>query len=54
MPFFYAHYLCITQLQFLALLLFLSFAISLIINELVGKDTATVWLQQATAVGFPV
>jgi hypothetical protein len=43
-----------TQLQFLALLPFLSFAIPLIINELVGKDTATVWLQQTTAVGFPI
>lgn len=31
---------------------FYSLAISL--TELVGKDTATVWLQQATAVGFPI
>jgi hypothetical protein len=53
MPFFF-HYLGKTQLQFLALLPFLSFAIPLIINELVGKDTANVWLQQATAEDFPI
>jgi hypothetical protein len=33
---------------------FFKFRNTIIYNELVGKGTASVWLQQATAVGFPV
>jgi hypothetical protein len=53
MPFFFGHYLGNTQLTFSAPLLFSSLAIPLII-ELVGKAAATVWLQQTTAVDFPL